>query len=89
MKRMLIGFLLVTGLMASGCGNPSVETGARDRDAGAMAGSDQGGEASSLFEVTFGSGEAEVTKNLPADAAGQVGKAVKSLQGKSPPDISE
>ncbi len=89
MKKMWTGVLLVISLVAAGCGNPSVETGAYDRDAGGMAGANEVGDPSSLFEVTFGGGEAEVTKNLPADAADQVGKAVKSLQGKSPPDISE
>lgn len=89
MNKMWSGSLLMVGLFAAGCGTPSVETGAYDRDAGGMAGASEGGEPSSLFEMTFGSGDAEVTKNLPADAAGHVGKAVKSLQGKSPPDVSE
>jgi hypothetical protein len=89
MKKIWNGSLLILGLAAAGCGNPSVETGAYDRDAGTRAESAESGTPSSLFEVTFGGGEAEITKNLPADAADQVGKAVKSLQGKSQPDISE
>jgi len=89
MKVLVISGFLALGLLASGCGNPSVETGAYDRDAGMMGGGSDSGQPSSLFEMNFGGGETEVTKNLPADAADQVGKAVQSLKGKSPPDISE
>lgn len=89
MKPHFLSCVAALGLLAAGCANPSVETGAYDRDAAMSPGANQGGEPSSLFEVTFGGGEAEVTKNLPADAADQVGKAVKSIKGKSPPDITE
>ena len=79
---------VAAGLLLTGCGTPSGETGEMDRDAGGFADS-EAGQPSSLFEMDFGGGEAEVTKNLPADAVDKVGDAVKSLKDKSPPDISE
>lgn len=80
--------VVVASLLLTGCGTPSGETGAYDRDAAGSSGSDAG-QPSSLFEMNFGGGETEVTKNLPADAVDKVGEAVKSLKGKSPPDVSE
>ncbi len=75
------------GLVLSGCGTPSVETGEYDRDA--YVGESEAGQPSTLFEMDFGGGETEVTKNLPGDAAHKVGDAVKStLRKSSPPDIT-
>lgn len=75
------------GLLMTGCGTPDYETGAYDRDAASYGGNDAG-QPSSLFEMSFGDGETEVTKNLPGDAAERLGDAVKTMRGKSPPDVT-
>ena len=80
------GLIVVLVSLVSGCGTPSAETGRRDRDAEPYRETETADQPASLFEMSFGGGETEVTKNLPADAAEKVGTAVKSLQGKSPPD---
>lgn len=90
MKRAWIGpgGALTALLLATSCGTPSVETGSPDRDAYGPA-ETEAGQPSSLFEMNFGGGETEVTKNLPADAAHKVGDAVRSLtHPTSPPDVS-
>jgi len=87
MKNWIYG-LALCGLMTSGCATSSYESGSYDRDnLSTHPGVDEGGP-SSLFEMSFGGGETEVTKNLPADAAGRVGDAVKSIRGKSAPDVT-
>lgn len=79
--------VFMCALMIGGCAT-SYESGQYDRDdISAYPGTEEGGP-SSLFEMSFGGGEAEVTKNLPGDAAGRVGDAVKSIRGKSEPDVS-
>jgi hypothetical protein len=86
MRHYLIAWVLVP-LLLSGCGTPSGETGAVDYDAYSPAG-DPEGQPSSLFEMSFGGGESEVTKNLPATAARKVGEAVRPHKGQTPPDVS-
>ncbi|HMP90787.1 MAG TPA: hypothetical protein PJ991_11335 [Kiritimatiellia bacterium] len=84
MKLLVIGLAIA---LASGCAQWAGETGHRDRDAEPydFRSDDQ---PASLFEMKFGDGESEVTKNLPASAAGKVGDAVRTLRGKSPPDVA-
>lgn len=74
-------------LLLVACGTPSGETGAVDYDAYSPAG-DPEGQPSSLFEMSFGGGESEVTKNLPAEAARKVGEAVRPHKPATPPDVS-
>jgi len=78
-------FLLPLLALFTGCGTPSVETGDRDRDVYPTTSAED--QPASLFEMNFGGGETEVTKNLPGDAAEKVGDAVRSIQGKSPPEV--
>jgi hypothetical protein len=61
--------------LVAGCGTTSWDSGYEDQAEGHPA---------SLVEVTFGGGEAEVTKNIPGDAARGVERAVKSMRGKAP-----
>lgn len=76
--RLLI-FAFAAGLLAA-CGTPSWDV-AHDGD--------DPDRPASLIEVQFGpSGETEVTKNLPADAAHGVGRAVKSIRGTAPADVA-
>ncbi len=84
--KSIMGLMLASIVLLSGCGTPSVETGDRDRDAYNQDAA-TAEEPASLFEMNFGGGETEVTKNLPADAAEKVGDAVKSIRGKSPPEV--
>jgi hypothetical protein len=85
MKVIPCAFLPPLLVLLTGCGTPSVETGDRDRDVyPESAAQDQ---PASLFEMNFGGGETEVTKNLPGDAAEKVGDAVRSIHGKSPPEV--
>ncbi len=64
--------------LLTGCGTPGWEAGySDDRDYGT------GEEPASLFELEFGSGEPEVTKNVPGDAAKSVGQSIKSWRQKS------
>jgi hypothetical protein len=83
--KIIAGLMMSCSLVLSGCGTPSVDTGERDFDDGNDA--SQAEQPASLFEMNFGGGETEVTKNLPGDAVEKVGNAVKSIRGKSPPDI--
>lgn len=72
-------FALTTSLLCA-CGTPSWDAGYDEGDPDRPA---------SLIEVQFGpSGETEVTKNIPADAAHGIERAVKSIRGKSPADVS-
>ena len=84
MKALIM--VMMVGILA-GCAHSSWETGAHDRDLLPDA-YDRNGHPASLFEMSFGDGETEVTKNIPADAATKVGDAVKTLRGKSPADVT-
>lgn len=82
--KMLYGVLMALVAAAwSGCGTASLDAGYHEDDFG----SSPGGEPASLFEMEFGAGGREVTKNIPADAAEGVSRAVKSINPKTTPEI--
>lgn len=85
--RHLLAALVVASLFLAGCGTPSGETGAVDYDAYSPS-DDPAGQPSSLFEMSFGGGESEVTKNLPAAAARKVGETIRPHKPATPPDVS-
>lgn len=75
-KRLYLMLAIMTGLLAAGCGTASLDAGYRNDDAGMTS----EGEPASLFEMQFGASGREVTKNIPADAAQGVQRAVKSVR---------
>ncbi|HMO03620.1 MAG TPA: hypothetical protein PKC67_04330 [Kiritimatiellia bacterium] len=79
--------LVTASLLLAGCGTPSGETGSIDYDAYNPS-DDPSGQPSSLFEMSFGGGESEITKNLPAAAARKVGEAVRPHKPATSPDVS-
>jgi len=81
-------WFVVVAVCMSGCAHSSWETGNRDRDIPEYYEDRADDQPASLFEMSFGGGESEVTKNLPADAADKVGEAVKTLRGKPPKDVT-
>jgi hypothetical protein len=78
----IVCMVVCSALMLAGCGTPSLEAGYYDDDYG----SSPAGAPASLFEMKFGAGGTEVTKNIPADAAHGVERAVKSMRAPSPAD---
>jgi len=86
--KVFVYSIALCGLLLSGCATSSYESGSYDQDDLPTNTPGEEGGPSSLFEMSFGGGEAEVTKNLPADAVERVGDAVKSIRGKSAPDVT-
>jgi hypothetical protein len=81
MKQSIRFGALVLVLLFTGCATSSWEAGYWD---GEDHPDDPSGHPASLVEIKFGGGEAEVTKNLPGDAARGVGSAIKTMRGKAP-----
>lgn len=79
--------LIAVVLLVAGCGTASYEAGSYDASGMRSVDVDEG-QPATLFEMEFGGGETEVTKNLPGDAAERIGEAIKSaVPAKSPPEV--
>ena len=84
MKKNLFILACLAPCLMVGCGTTSWDAGYNNNG-----GSDPSGHPSSLLEVEFGEGEAEVTKNIPGDAARGVRRAVRSMSGNSAPESAD